>query len=116
MEGLPGGGSKSIYNFGNKSEKERFEDVEGVPLSDLSLVAHEMEHQYDKEKGNQSDATDSNNADDPSEQRAVKTENEARKLEGLPLRTTYGGRKVPTNPQNYIMPTPQPKENKIKKK
>ncbi|WP_042720469.1 RHS repeat-associated core domain-containing protein [Flavobacterium sp. B17] len=115
MSGMPGGGSKSIYNFKSKSEKERFEKMEGVPQSDLSLVAHEMEHQYDKEKDNQSDATNDNNADNPSEQRAVKTENEARKVEGLPLRTTYGGRKVPTNPQNYIMPTPQPQDNKTKK-
>ncbi len=84
----------------------------GVPQSDLSLVAHEMEHQYDKEKNNQADATDTNNADNPSEQRAVRTENEARKVEGLPLRTTYGGRKVPTNPQNYILPNNQKEEKK----
>ncbi|RMZ59692.1 hypothetical protein D1632_08695 [Chryseobacterium nematophagum] len=87
----------------------------GVPQSDLSLVSHEMEHQFDKEKDNQSDTTNYSNADNPSEQRAAKTENEARKVEGLPLRTTYGGRKVPNNPQNYIMPTPQPQNNKTKK-
>ena len=115
MNGIAGGGSESIYNLRSKSEKERFERMEGVPQSDLSLITHEMEHQYDKEKGNQSDATNDSNANNPSEQRAVKTENEARKLEGLPLRTTYGGQKVPANPQNYIMPTPRPKESKTKK-
>jgi RHS repeat-associated protein len=117
MEGLPGAGSKSVYNFGSESEKKRFEETEGIPQSDLSLVAHEMEHQYDKEKDNQSDATDSNDADNPSEQRAVRTENEARKLEGLPLRTTYGGRKVPVNPPNYKIPRylPPAAEKKTKK-
>ncbi|MDC8102346.1 DUF6443 domain-containing protein [Chryseobacterium rhizosphaerae] len=104
MEGTPGVGSKTVYNFKSKNEKERFEKTEGVPLTDLSLVSHEMQHQYDKDTNNQSDATNDNDANNPSEQRAVKTENEARKLEGVPLRTTYGGIPVNPNPQNYTKP------------
>ena len=112
MEGSPGVGSKTIYNFRSKNEKERFEKTEGVPLTDLSLVSHEMQHQYDKDTGNQADATNYNDADNPSEQRAVKTENEARKLEGVPLRTTYGGERVNPNPPNFTLPNK--KDNKIR--
>ncbi len=112
MEGSPGVGSKTVYNFMSKKEKQRFEKTEGVPLTDLSLVSHEMQHQYDKDTGNQSDATNYNDADNPSEQRAVKTENEARKLEGVPQRTTYGGIPINPNPPNFILPNK--KDNKIR--
>jgi len=104
MQGSPGVGSKTRYNLTSAAENARFEKIEGIPSTDLATIAHEMQHQYDKEINNQGDATNINDADNPSEQRAVKTENEARKLEGSPLRTTYGGRKIPTNPKNYTLP------------
>lgn len=110
MEGMQDGGSKTVYNFTSKKEKERFEKTEGVPLTDLSLVSHEMQYQYDKDIDNQSDAINYNDADNPAEQRAVKTENEARKLEGVQLRTTYGGIPTNPNPQNYT--TPEDKKKK----
>ncbi|ALR31271.1 hypothetical protein ATE47_12390 [Chryseobacterium sp. IHB B 17019] len=104
MDGSPGGGSKTVYNLNSSSEKKRFKETEGVPSSDLTTVVHEMRHQFDKEVDNQSDATDEPGAENPAEQRAVKAENEARKIEGLPLRTTYGGQKVTPNPPNYVLP------------
>ncbi|WP_307427477.1 RHS repeat-associated core domain-containing protein, partial [Chryseobacterium sp. MDT2-18] len=104
VKGTADGGSQTIYNFTSKFENDRFEKSEGIATSDLSTVAHEMQHQYDKEINNQSDATNDANAQNPSEQRAVKTENEAREIEGLPLRTTYGGEPITPNPPNYKVP------------
>ncbi|MFP3831277.1 DUF6443 domain-containing protein [Chryseobacterium sp. SIMBA_028] len=104
VQGTPDGGSQTIFNLSSQEEKDRFKKMEGVPNSDLSTVAHEMQHQYDKDTNNQSDATNTSDADNPSEQRAVKTENEARKIEKLPARTTYGGIPVNPNPPNYNVP------------
>ncbi|WP_228447729.1 RHS repeat domain-containing protein [Chryseobacterium sp. KBW03] len=104
VHGTSDGGSQTIFNLSSQEEKDRFKKMEGVPNSNLSTVAHEMQHQYDKDTNNQSDATNISDADNPSEQRAVKTENIARKIEGLPARTTYGGIPVNPNPPNYNVP------------
>ncbi|MDQ8142909.1 RHS repeat-associated core domain-containing protein [Chryseobacterium sp. CFS15] len=104
VQGTPDGGSQTIFNLSSQEEKDRFKKTEGVPNSDLSTVAHEMQHQYDKDTNNQSDATNTSDADNPSEQRAVKTENEARKIEKLPARTTYGGIPINHTPLNYNVP------------
>lgn len=104
VKGTSDGGSQTIYNYTDKEQNDRFKKMEGVPNTDLSMVVHEMQHQYDKDINNQSDATNVANAQNPSEQRAVKLENEARKLKGLPQRTTYGGKKVNPNPPNYRLP------------
>ncbi|MBV8328520.1 RHS repeat-associated core domain-containing protein, partial [Chryseobacterium sp.] len=111
VQGTSDGGSQTIFNLSSKEEKERFQKMEGVPNSDLSTVAHEMQHQYDKDTDNQSDGTNKSDAQNPLEQRAVKTENEARKIEELPARTTYGGVPVNPNPPNYNVP----KDDKEKK-
>lgn len=95
-------GTQTIYNF-SKEENDKYKKMEGVSNSDLGEVAHEMQHQYDNDIGNTKDNTHEANADNPSEQRAVKTENEARKLENLPERTTYGGIPINPNPQNYTV-------------
>ena len=60
----------------------------------MSIVTHEMQHQYDYDQGNQADSVGKTGASSPTEQRAVKNENRARKAEGLPKRTTYGGVKI----------------------
>ncbi|OVE62829.1 DUF6443 domain-containing protein [Chryseobacterium mucoviscidosis] len=101
-------GTHALYDF-SKEAQEQFKKVEGVPDSDLSAVAHEMRHQFDYDQKNMKDNPRSNDpksgtADDPTEQRAVKAENEARKIEKLIIRTTYGGEKVNPNPPNYILP------------
>jgi len=53
-----------------------------------------MQHSYDLDQGQDADDQDQNTAKDPSEIRAVNTENRARKIEGLKKRTTYGGEKI----------------------
>ena len=68
-----------------------------------------MRHQFDYDQGNMVDAKkdkdpDSGTARDPSEQRGVKAENEARDFEGMQRRKTYGGENVTPNPDNYILP------------
>jgi RHS repeat-associated protein len=110
MQGSPGVGSQTIYNLTSKEENARYKEIEGIPSTDLATVAHEMQHQFDKEIDNQGDATNQNDADNPSEQRAVKTENEARKIEGSPIRKTYGGRKITNNPPNYTLPNEKAKK------
>lgn len=86
-------GSQTEFDFSNASKNE-FKSVEGVPSSDLSTVTHEMRHMYDNDTGNNKDDQPNNTAKDPSEIRAVNNENRARKMEGLPARTTYGGEKI----------------------
>jgi RHS repeat-associated protein len=99
-----GVGTQTEFDFSKKNKAE-FEKSEGIKDSDLSTVAHEMRHQYDRNNGNMKDNHKSNTAKDPSEIRAVANENRARKLEGLPARTTYGGEKIDPeklkNPPNY---------------
>ena len=89
--------TKTFFNF-SKGERDRYENKEGVKYSVLGMVSHEMQHQYDYDQGNMKDATRAiPRADRPQEKRAVQNENRARKLEGLPMRTTYGGVKIKFN-------------------
>ena len=81
------------FDFSNEA-KENFKKIEGVPASDLSIVAHEMRHVFDDDQGKSKDNNSNNSASDPSEIRAVETENKARKIENLPKRKTYGGEKI----------------------
>ncbi len=92
-------GTRTHYNF-SKESKESFEESEGVVNSDFSTVVHEMRHQYDYEIGNHADNQDGNNENDPMEIRAVYNENRARKIEGLPMRTNYGGKIDPKKLRN----------------
>jgi hypothetical protein len=79
------------YNF-SQEKKDIFKRDEGVENSDLSIVVHEMQHQFDYDQGQMKDATYIfPKANRPQEIRAVKNENRARLIEGLPRRTTYGG-------------------------
>ncbi|HIB8180765.1 TPA: RHS repeat-associated core domain-containing protein, partial [Elizabethkingia anophelis] len=100
-----GDGTLTYYDFSAEAKKS-FQDSEGVPDSDLSIVTHEMQHQYDYDINNMGDTQykTGQTAESPGEQRAVKTENRARAIEGLPERTTYGGKKINSNPKNYILP------------
>jgi len=86
-------GSWTLWDFSEKA-KFNFEKIEGIPYSEYGTVTHEMRHQNDHEIGNTDDNQLRNNAKDPSEIRAVNNENRARKKENLPLRTTYGGKKI----------------------
>jgi RHS repeat-associated protein len=82
------------YNF-SQEYKDIFKRDEGVEDSDLSIVAHEMQHQFDYDRGQMKDATYTfPKANRPQEIRAVKNENRARQIEGLPRRTTYEGVKI----------------------
>lgn len=86
-------GTHTTFDFSDKTRKE-FQESNGVPNSDFSIVVHEMRHQYDHDIGNMKDSHENSTAEDPAEIRAVNNENRARKIEGLPERTTYGGRKI----------------------
>lgn len=88
-----GVGTQTEFDFSQK-QKAVFEKSEGVKNSDLSIVTHEMRHQYDNDIGNMKDNSENNTANDPAEIRAVANENRARKSEGLQTRTTYGGEKI----------------------
>ncbi len=88
-----GVGTQTEFDFSVRGEKE-FEKSEGVKGSDLSTVAHEMRHQGDHDIGNMKDNSKRNSANDPAEIRAVINENRARKIEGLPARTIYGGQTI----------------------
>jgi RHS repeat-associated protein len=82
------------YNF-SQDNKDIFKREEGVENSNLSIVAHEMQHQFDYDQGRMKDATHTfPKANRPQEIRAVKNENRVRQIEGLPRRTTYGGVKI----------------------
>ncbi|MGU3377166.1 hypothetical protein [Chryseobacterium sp. M5A1_1a] len=110
-----GDGTITQYDF-SQSAKESFKESEKVPNSDFSTVVHEMQHQYDYEIENAFDTKDSDkqSARDPLEQRAVKTENRAREIDGLPKRTTYGKGKINPNPLNYILPGDKSREDRKK--
>lgn len=116
-QGLPVGsnkgdaiGTQTLFNFSDETKKQ-LEKSEGVPESDLSIITHEMRHQYDYDIGNRADNTKYNDSNDPMEIRAVHNENRARKLEGLPERTTYGQGKI--DPKKLKNP-PNNKNIKIK--
>jgi hypothetical protein len=83
-------GTQTTYNFTTESKK-RWENSNGVEYSEFGDVVHEMQHQYDYDTGNMADAHEKSSAKDPSEKRAVATENIAREMEGKDPRTKYGG-------------------------
>jgi RHS repeat-associated protein len=85
-------GSQTFFDFSNDT-KNTFQETENVKSTDLAIVTHEMRHMYDNDTGNNKD-DQANSARDPSEIRAVYNENRARKMEGTPERTTYGGEKI----------------------
>ncbi len=96
------------HSFSEESKKQ-FEETTGVPASDFTTVVHEMRHQYDYDIGNYADGIDSS-SEDPMEIRAVYNENRARKIDQLPKRTKYGGKKIdpkkldnPPNNKNVII-------------
>ena len=83
--------TQTFYNFSDATKK-RLAELQGVPDDDLSIVTHEMSHEYDYDQGQNGDSVGvPASAESPTEIRAVKTENRARKISGLPKRTTYGG-------------------------
>jgi RHS repeat-associated protein len=73
----------------SEEAKAKFKESTGVESTDFTTVAHEMQHQYDFDQGNMSDSN-GKGAKDPSEIRAVKNENRARKIENLSPRIKYG--------------------------
>lgn len=89
-------GTSTILDFSSEARDE-FKAVEGVVDSDVSLISHEMQHQYDYDSGNMKDAEYPPSAKSPQEIRAVNNENRARASEGLKKRTTYGGEKIDPN-------------------
>lgn len=89
-------GSNAIFDLSSEAKSD-LKDVEGIGFSDFSIIVHEMQHQYDFDQGNSADDQYPNTAKDPSEIRAVKNENRARKIEGSHKRTTYGGKKIDPN-------------------
>lgn len=90
-----GVGSKTQYNFSEEGKAE-FKKSTGVSNSDFTTVAHEVRHAYDYDQGKMADSN-GKGAKDPAEQRAVKNENRARKIENLPARTKYGGEEIDPN-------------------
>ena len=89
-------GSQTVFDF-SKEAKDNFKQSTGLEDNDFTIVAHEMQHQYDLDQGKSSDNQEVNSAKDPSEIRAVKNENRARKIDNLEKRTTYGGEKIDPN-------------------
>ena len=53
-----------------------------------------MRHQYDYEIGNMGDSQQKRSYKSPAEIRAVYNENLWRKEKGLPIRSTYGSKKI----------------------
>lgn len=102
-----GRGSVTFFDFGEESKK-LFKNTQNVPNSDFTTAVHEMSHQFDEDNNNVADDQYPNTASDPSEIRAVYTENRGRDIEKLPKRKTYGGNKIDmkklNNPPNYILP------------
>ncbi|NEW84805.1 MAG: hypothetical protein GZ094_20890, partial [Mariniphaga sp.] len=82
-------GTQTTLNF-SEAEKKRFKEIEGIENSDLSIVVHELRHQYDYNIGNMKDAAEESDEKDPSEIRAVNNENRVNPQK----RTTYGGKKI----------------------
>ncbi|WP_353148044.1 hypothetical protein [Chryseobacterium sp.] len=64
-----GDGTTTQYNLSSE-EKESFEKQEKVPNSDLSIIVHEMQHQFDYDIENAFGTKDSDkqSAKDPAEQ------------------------------------------------
>ncbi|MBS4042291.1 MAG: hypothetical protein KGZ59_00545 [Chitinophagaceae bacterium] len=88
-------------------DKKRGDDFDGIGISDLTTVVHEMRHQYDYDIGNMGDDTKVNDQNNPAEIRAVFLENLARDIEKLKHRAKYGriiDPKLLNNPPNNKMP------------
>lgn len=86
-------GSSTRYNF-DKHLKKSFEEAHGVPKTDETTVAHELQHQYDFEIGNMKDSHGKeNNNDNPSEMRGVKNEEIIRKKLNIGIRKDYDGKR-----------------------
>jgi hypothetical protein len=84
----------TLFDF-SPGQKKNYESKEGVNYSEFGMIVHEMQHQYDFDQCKMKDAVDNvRGAYRPQEIRAVKNENRARKIEFLPIRTTYGGIKI----------------------
>lgn len=106
-------GDNAVQAYGIPDEKERIGTRTEFDFSknekgesDFTVVSHELRHQYDHDIGNMKDNDKINSAKDPAEIRAVNNENRARKIEGLPQRTTYGKDKIDPkklkNPSNNL--------------
>jgi RHS repeat-associated protein len=85
----------TTLDFSEKA-REDFKNSEGVEDNDVTIVAHEMQHQYDYDQGNMADNSEVNDENDPAEIRAVNNENRIRKILKMDKRTTYGGEIDPT--------------------
>ena len=86
--------TQTTFNFSDDVKNELEKSI-GVPESDLTIVSHEMGHQYDYDQGKNGDSFGiPASSESPTEIRAVNTENKARKIENLPKRTKYGGREI----------------------
>ena len=86
----------TTFNF-SKEDKKTFQDLEKVISTDETTIIHEMRHQYDYEIGNMGDTQQKSSYKSPAEIRAVYNENLWRKEKGLPIRSTYGGKKIDAN-------------------
>ena len=86
----------TTFNF-SKEDKKTFQDLEKVISTDATTIIHEMRHQYDYEIGNMGDTQQKSSYKSPAEIRAVYNENLWRKEKGLPIRSTYGGKKIDAN-------------------
>lgn len=82
------------------SLSEHFVEKDLLGTNETTL-GHELRHAYDYEKGKMKGLTHdkrNNTSESPKEIRAVGFENRIRKAMGLPLRTTYGGKKIKAYP------------------
>lgn len=89
----------TFFDFSIKS-LQGFADEFGIEKSVSTLVAHEMQHQFDYDTGNMKDNSPDNNNDDPAEIRAVINENRMREIEGYKPREGYESDK-PIDPDVY---------------
>lgn len=57
----------------------------------MSIISHQIQHQHDYDQGSMADSHqfEGSSKDDPGEERAVKNENRARRLEGIEQRKKY---------------------------
>ena len=85
-----GMGTTAQFNLSDK-HKSDLKKSTGIEHSDMSIIAHELQHQSDYDQGNMSDSHDYKGSpqNDPGEARAVKNENRARKIEDLEERKKY---------------------------
>jgi Mlc titration factor MtfA (ptsG expression regulator) len=80
-------GTYTKYNFSN----DKYEN--GLKKNSSTVIAHEVQHQFDFDQGNMKDSYDKNGkymkAKAPAEQRAIKNEDLFRKQDNLDLRREY---------------------------